>query len=179
MTQVIEGVSTSLRQRMETFLYREARLLDERRVVDWLRLCTEDIHYVIPTRKSVVSSRPNYERPVAEEFDVNYFHVDDRRAELEIRIGRLTTSAAWAEDPPSRTTRMITNVEVEPGGSDSQHLVRSCVLLQRLRDDHASTVVIYRREDQVRETDDGLRLAGRRVLLDHTIWPFHTMSLIL
>ena len=30
------------------FLYREARLLDERRFADWLEILTEDISYRVP-----------------------------------------------------------------------------------------------------------------------------------
>jgi len=34
-----------LRFEVEEFLYREASLIDERRLDDWLALCTDDIHY--------------------------------------------------------------------------------------------------------------------------------------
>jgi biphenyl 2,3-dioxygenase subunit beta len=180
MTSVVEvSDSNALRQRIEAFLYLEARLLDERRVRDWLQLCTSDIHYVIPTRRSIVYSRRQaYDRPVDEEFDADYALVDDDRMQLELRISRLDSGSAWAEDPPSRTTRLVSNVEIEPSGVDEHH-VRSCVLLQRIRDDASNTILIYRREDRLRETDEGLKLADRRVMLDNTVWPFRSLSLIL
>ena len=37
---------------VEQFLYREARLLDERRFHDWLELLTDDIRYWMPVRTS-------------------------------------------------------------------------------------------------------------------------------
>lgn len=180
MTSVVEvSDGNALRQRIEAFLYLEARLLDERRVRDWLQLCTSDIRYVIPTRRSIMhSKRKAYDRPVDDEFDADYALVEDDRMQLEIRISRLESGSAWAEDPPSRTTRLVSNVEVEPSGDD-EHLVRSCVLLQRVRDDAANKIIIYRRQDRLRETDDGLKLADRRVLLDDTVWPFRSLSLIL
>src|SRR5690349_5319537 len=37
---------------VEQFLYREARLLDERRFHEWLELFTEDLRYWMPVRTS-------------------------------------------------------------------------------------------------------------------------------
>ncbi len=37
---------------VEQFLYREARLLDERRFHDWLDLFTDDLRYWMPVRTS-------------------------------------------------------------------------------------------------------------------------------
>ena len=36
------------------------------------------------------------------------------------RIARLETGMAWAEDPPSRTRHMLSNIEVEPGDAASE-----------------------------------------------------------
>ena len=38
---------------------------------------------------------------------------DDDQADLEIRVRRLETDFAWAEQPPSRTRHLVTNVIVE------------------------------------------------------------------
>ena len=38
--------------RVEQFLYREARLLDERRFHEWLELFTEDVHYWMAGRRN-------------------------------------------------------------------------------------------------------------------------------
>src|SRR5271166_7114758 len=37
---------------VEQFLYREARLLDERRFHDWLQLFTDDVHYWMTARSN-------------------------------------------------------------------------------------------------------------------------------
>ena len=42
-----------LQQQLDKFLYREARLLDERRLVEWLDLLDEDIHYWMPMRRNI------------------------------------------------------------------------------------------------------------------------------
>jgi 3-phenylpropionate/cinnamic acid dioxygenase small subunit len=40
---------------------------------------------------------------------------------------------AWAEDPPSRTRHLITNIEVETGSTDAEILVYSNFLVYRSR----------------------------------------------
>ena len=42
-----------LQQELEKFLYSEARLLDERRLEEWLDLLAEEIHYWMPMRSNV------------------------------------------------------------------------------------------------------------------------------
>ena len=37
---------------------------------------------------------------------------------LTARVARLDTGMAWAEDPPSRTRHVITNIEIAPDASD-------------------------------------------------------------
>ena len=43
------AVDLATHHRIEQFLFREARLLDEERWDDWLALMAEDIHYWMPT----------------------------------------------------------------------------------------------------------------------------------
>ena len=42
-----------LKDEIESFLYMEAELLDERRFDDWLDLIADDIHYFMPQRRNV------------------------------------------------------------------------------------------------------------------------------
>ena len=41
--------------------------------------------------------------------------MDETKATLAGRIARLDTGMAWAEDPPSRTRHLVSNVEVKAG----------------------------------------------------------------
>ncbi|HWM76977.1 MAG TPA: aromatic-ring-hydroxylating dioxygenase subunit beta, partial [Methylomirabilota bacterium] len=50
-----------LKQEIESFLYREADLLDERRYEEWLELFTEDAHYWMPLRRNVPRDEPERE----------------------------------------------------------------------------------------------------------------------
>jgi 3-phenylpropionate/cinnamic acid dioxygenase small subunit len=80
----------------QALLYREARLLDERRFDDWLQLFTEDGRYWLP----IVSGEGEPSL------------IADSRRGMEERVFRLTRTVAHAQNPPSRTQHDVTNVEV-------------------------------------------------------------------
>src|ERR1700754_2821352 len=88
------------RDRFRGLLEREARLLDQLRLHDWLAMYCPECIYWVPTTTDAGDPR----REVAISFD-------DRRR-MEDRVYRLETGYAWSQAPKSRTVRMITNVEV-------------------------------------------------------------------
>src|SRR5258706_15024268 len=92
------------------FYIREAWLLDERKLQEWLELFTEDVLYFMPRRKNV--PRRESHREVPPLGDLAVFEEDKRY--LEMRVARPDTSMAWAEDPPSGTRHLIGNLVVEP-----------------------------------------------------------------
>src|SRR6202790_1317586 len=63
--------------------------------------------------------------------------LDETKATLAGRVARLDTGMAWAEDPPSRTRHMISNIAVEPGDAESEIRVFSNFSVYRSRDDTA------------------------------------------
>lgn len=83
---------------VEAFLYREARLLDERRFEDWEELFTADGWYWVPTE-------PGQADPLTQ---VSIFY--DDRALMRRRIQRLRHPDIHVQDPPSRTVRIVGNV---------------------------------------------------------------------
>lgn len=85
-------------QAAEAFLFREARLLDEGRLDDWLALFTDDCLYWLP----IVDDDSGLEPSI----------IHDDRTRLEERVFRLNETRAYAQDPPSRTQHNISNVEV-------------------------------------------------------------------
>lgn len=156
---------------VEQFLFEEAWLLDERRFDAWLALFTDDARYWMPTRRTVAKSRVNAETTVAEELvpegQLGWF--DDTKLTLLARVLRLRGGVAWAEDPPSRTRRIISNVHVEPGGGEGEIRVRSYFLLHRTRHQTRRETFVGCRHDVLRRTPDGLRIARREIVLDETV----------
>jgi len=92
---------------VEQFLYREARLLDERRFHDWLELFTDDLRYWMPVRTSRYrrgagllssSTRTGTSKKSWPRKRIGATRRD--KQSLSRRIARLDTGMAWAEDRP-------------------------------------------------------------------------------
>lgn len=107
-------------ERCRTFLHLEARLLDEGRFEEWLALFADECLFWVPGSPG---GDPGREIAVC---------FDDRR-QLEGRIFRLRTGYAWSQVPPSRTSRIVSNVEAFRGESDAVCMVRSTFLITELR----------------------------------------------
>jgi len=92
---------------------REARILDQLRYEEWLDLFAPECLYWAPATPEGGDPR----REVSVMFD-------DRRR-LEDRIYRLRTGYAWSQAPSSRTSRIVSNVEVFDCARNDQRMVRS------------------------------------------------------
>jgi len=155
------------------FLFREAELLDARRYEEWLALLTDDIHYWMPIRRTTQAKEVELEftKPGGMAF------FDDTKKILTMRVQRLALGRAWAEDPPSRTRRLITNVRVLEH-DDEEMIVHSNFQLYRTRLASEEDSWIGRREDTLRRTDAGLKLARRHIYLEQTVILSQNMSSI-
>ena len=155
------------------WLYDEAELLDDGRYREWLDLLAEDLRYLVPLRVT-------REREAASDVIVGMAHQDDDWDAMEMRVLRLETEYAWAEDPPSRSRHYITNIRVAPGDAEGEYVVKSNLLLYRTRGDNPTYDLLPgRRTDTLRRVDGGLQLAKRVVLLDHTTVMTHNLALIM
>jgi 3-phenylpropionate/cinnamic acid dioxygenase small subunit len=162
---------------VEQFLYREARLLDERRFHDWLELFTDDLRYWMPVRTSRYPKESraivilDEDRYVAEELaqEGELALLDETKQSLSMRIARLDTGMAWAEDPPSRTRHLITNIEVEAGSSDAELTVYSNFLVYRTRGETEQDFFVGRREDTLRHVVGTWKIARRKIVLDQNV----------
>ncbi len=167
----------SLQQRMllkfeaEEFLYREASLLDERRYEDWLTLLTDDIHYWMPIRRTTTARDVDNEftRPGAMAF------FDDDKKTLTLRVQRLGVGRAWAEDPPSRTRHLLSNIRII-GIEGDEITVSTNFQLYRTRLNSEEDNWIGRREDVLRRQDGALKLARRYIFLEQTVILSQNMS---
>jgi 3-phenylpropionate/cinnamic acid dioxygenase small subunit len=162
---------------VEQFLYREARLLDERRFHDWLTLFTDDVRYWMTSRtnrypkSSKAISILDPDRYVEDDVgaDDELAILDEDKQTLSARVRRLDTGMAWAEDPPSRTRHLIMNIEVEPGGSDSEIRVYSNFLVYRSRGETEQDFYVGGRQDVLRRVDAEWKIASRRLVLDQNV----------
>jgi len=138
------------RSEIETLLYTEARLLDERRFDEWLDLFTDDAIYWIPAG----GDPPNPKRHVS--------LIYDDRTRLKLRVGRLEGGFAHSQEPPSRVYRMVGNVEV--GGLDAQEATAHSVLALFEVRHGKQTVYAARCTYRLRRHDGGKwKIAWKRV----------------
>ena len=139
------------RHKVETFLYREARLMDEHAYDDWLALWTDDALYWVPCNEDDIDP----ERHVS--------IVYENRARLEDRIARLKSGTAYAQDPKSRLSRVVSNVEIEDE-NDREVLVRSTFNVTTLRRGRMD-IFAGRAIHKLRPQDDSYKIAYKKVLL--------------
>ncbi|MBX9759334.1 MAG: aromatic-ring-hydroxylating dioxygenase subunit beta [Beijerinckiaceae bacterium] len=111
------------RDRFRAMIEREARLLDQHRYDDWMKMFTPECVYWAPGRPE--GGDPRTEIAVI---------FDDRRR-LEDRIYRLQTGYAWSQAPRSRTVRLLTNVETFATDSADRRMVRANFLISEFWDD--------------------------------------------
>lgn len=143
------------------FLYQEAEVLDGRRFTEWLELLTEDVSYRMP--QPVTRGRtPGY----SEETEI----FSENLASLRVRVRKLGTEFAWADDPPSRTRHLVTNIRAWATAQPDELEVSSSVLIYRHRSPGASADLFCgERQDLLRKVDGKWRLARRLVFLDQNV----------
>lgn len=145
------------------FYARECRFLDEGDLASWLTLVTPDIRYTIPVRTTRYTA-------ASDEFSTTSFIYNDTYFGLKMRVARLQTRYAWAEDPASRNRHFISNI-VASANHDGTLAASSSVLLCRSRLSDVTTEVLTgeRRDVLERAADGTILLAKRVVYLDQTV----------
>ncbi|WNM34760.1 3-phenylpropionate/cinnamic acid dioxygenase subunit beta [Streptomyces sp. Li-HN-5-11] len=179
-TTIFRTVGLQTQHDVEQFLYAEAELLDQHRYPEWIELFTEDLHYWVPTRMT----RTNRERhrEIAGEDETAL--IDDTKYYLRGRVRRYTSGISWAEEPPSRTRRLITNVRITPR-TDSGELDVVCnFYVYRSRLERHEDWFVGERFDVLRPADAAatgypFQIASRRVVLEQTTLLAPSLSIFL
>jgi len=159
-----------LTQEIAQFLYTEAEILDERQYDEWLDLLADDIRYWMPIRRNVKYGDTTREF-TRETDDINWF--DEGKDTLIRRVRQVQTGIHWAEEPRSRITHMVSNVQLLTATSDAvvarELAVKSRFLIYRNRVETETDVLVGKREDTLRRTGDGWLIARRKIILDQNV----------
>ena len=159
-----------LSQEIADFLYREAELLDERRHREWLDLLADDIRYWMPMRRNVRFGEEEREFTRAGT-DINWF--DEGKETLVRRVKQIETGIHWAEEPRSRLSHLVTNVQlqsVEPSFAAPREVSVACrFLIYRNRVETETDILVGRREDSLRRKGAGWLLTRRKIILDQNV----------
>ncbi|GAA1470984.1 aromatic-ring-hydroxylating dioxygenase subunit beta [Corynebacterium felinum] len=131
------------------FLYDEAELIDNMEWDDWLTCMHDDVYYWAPVR----------ENRVARERKDEYYkqgtsvYFEESKEFLRQRVYRLQTNMAWAEEPPSRSRHMISNIRVD-GREDGNFDVRSNFYIYRTRGERSQDAIAGERRDIIVHAPD-------------------------
>jgi 3-phenylpropionate/cinnamic acid dioxygenase small subunit len=156
------------------FYIREAWLLDERRFKEWLDLFTDDVLYFMPRRKNV--PRREAHRELTPLGDLAILEEDKRY--LEMRVARLDTGMAWAEDPPSRTRHLVGNLEATPR-ENGEVAARTAFLVYRSHLETDQQLLSGYRDDLLRNLNGGWKVARRTIVLDANVLLDKNLSVFL
>lgn len=160
-----------LERELRDFYTYEADLLDNRNLDEWFDLIDEDISYWMPRRLM-----KEYE-PVEVDEEAHFF--DEDYGSLKARIERFDSSYAWAERPPARARRYVTNVKLKDWTEDELVATSNVLLYYSQGDTTDYSLVSVRREDTLRRTEDGFSITKREVLPDHNILGISKISTFL
>lgn len=157
---------------IQRFLAHEAKLLDDNALEQWLDLLAEDIHYVMPVRETIPKGP---DRPSSE---ASFALFDDDKSSIRLRTRRILSNVAPTESPPPLTQRLITNILIDPSDKADEYNARSNFLVHIERRGRHVSMFIGSREDVLRRTPEGWKIASRRVLLVQSVLPM-TISIFL
>src|SRR5882762_2649043 len=139
------------RQEVEDLLYREAALLDEWRLDEWLEMLTDDAIYQVPSTDAPEGDARN-----------TLFIIADDALRIRSRVKQLLGKAAWAENPHSRTRRIISSVRVL-GVDGESIMVTANFVVHRMRYESVDTYVGHYNYKLIRD-GSRLRIRERRAI---------------
>lgn len=165
------AVDDALFVAIQRFLFREAALLDQRDYRAWLSLTTEDVQY----RVTAAVARD------AGTTMVDYAIIDENLTGLKSRIDQISNPRLTrAENPPSMTRRVVSNIEAYHTENQSEFAVTSYLLAYRSRpSEPRGGFYVAVRNDTLRRNSTEWRLARRNVQLDHIMLHDGALSTLL
>jgi 3-phenylpropionate/cinnamic acid dioxygenase small subunit len=160
-----------LKADIEDFYFREADLLDDRRFRDWLDILADDIIYFMPIRRNVKFGQHQTRENTRSGEGISWF--DEDKWTLTKRVEQILTGVHYAEEPLSRICHMVSNVQIKavrpdlekPGELD----VTSRFLIYQNRVDYETYTFVGKRNDTIRATDNGWKVARREIILEQSI----------
>jgi 3-phenylpropionate/cinnamic acid dioxygenase small subunit len=150
----------AVRQEVEDFFFQEAWLLDNFRYEEWLELFTDDVRYWAPVRSDVDRGTEDLDNPGL------LAHYEENNESLAIRVQRIRTGLAWADEPPARVRHVVSNVRVEGETEAGELSVTSYFMCFKSRLG-SERWYVGARQDKLIRLEGRLKIKSRCVLLDH------------
>ena len=168
----MSAVDEATRREISEFLFHEAVLADESRYEEWVALVTDDIHYWVPFGVG------DYEPGSRVSF------LNDNRNRLTTRIEQLMSGRRYSQVPQSPMRRIISNIQilaVHPGGGGDEYEVGSNFVLYEhaVQATNDMRIWVGRTTHRLRRTDEGLRIAAKKVELVNSTSALPNMAFII
>lgn len=142
--------SAELNQPVASFLNAEARLMDGNEYSEWLDLFATECLYWIPSNHEDADPSKH----------VSILYCD--RAMLENHVRRLVEGKAFAQSPRSRTSRIVSNIDVSESATGIS--ASANFLITELRG-HVQHLHAGRSEYKLRKIDSGFLIQQKKVVL--------------
>lgn len=150
------------------FLEEESALLDADDLTGWLGVLAPDIVYRAPVR----TTRDHRTRGV---FEPDMYLFNENIMTLMMKIMRMTqTDSAWAENPLSRTHRIVHKIRAYRTDMPDEYEVHSSVLLLRSRYDDPKLETLPARRVDIIRTGEEWKIASRTVFSIRRHWACKT-----
>ncbi|MGB8405606.1 MAG: aromatic-ring-hydroxylating dioxygenase subunit beta [Mycobacterium sp.] len=144
------------------FLDDESALLDRDDLQGWLAILSPEITYRAPVR----TTRDHRSH---DEFEPGMFHFNENIDTLTLKLMRFVTSdSAWAENPRSRTHRIIHKVRVYETEISDEYEVHSSIVLFRSRNDDPELEVLPAKRVDIIRGGQRWVLVARTLYFDQT-----------
>jgi 3-phenylpropionate/cinnamic acid dioxygenase small subunit len=160
-----------LKADVEDLYYHEADLLDGRRFRDWLDMLADDISYFMPIRRNVKFGQHEARENTRRGEGISWF--DEDKWTLTKRVEQILTGVHYAEEPLSRICHMVSNVQIKavrPDLENPEELdVTSRFLVYQNRVEYETYTFVGKRNDTIRTTASGWKIARREIILEQNI----------
>lgn len=157
-----------LRDRVATFLYHEADLLDRWCLTEWEALFADEARYLVPPTDIAGDDADP---------DTSLFYIFDDRTRIHERVVRLDKKGAHSEYPRSKTRHLVGNVLAARDGE--QVTAKASFAVWRSKDGNTD---VYVGHYAYRLLDDGtsFRIAEKKCVLDmDALRPHARISILL
>lgn len=151
-------------EQVTAFIYREARLQDEHQYDAWEALWMDDAIYWVPANGDDID--PDREMSI----------IYDNRSRIALRIRQLKTGKHHTQAPQSRLRRIVSNIEILNDGPEGVAAGTNAMIFEsNLRGD---TIWAARTEYLLRDTDSGMKMARKKVMLVNNGKALYTLSFL-
>ena len=166
-----DGRYYEIKREVEEFLYDEANLLDDRHFMEWIDTLADDLQYFMPIEFNVKFGQHAQRELTTREKAMSWFN--EGKWTLGKRAEQILTGVHWAEEPLSRVSRLVSNVQLTALHTNDQGElevdVSSRFLTYQNRCEYEEYLFVGDRKDRLRKTKVGWKLASREIRIHQNV----------